>query len=136
MKLGINVGPTYPETALPRGAGSIAIEDANDTTREFFRLLAQGIEKAVATANLPSELCFAVTVPASFEANQRRDLLANMKEAGLPVSASCLIDEPNAAFLSFLHESARDQADQSLIDRLKKGAANILVYDFYNTQLQ
>lgn len=130
MKLGINVGPTYPETALPRGAGGIAIEDANDATREFFRLLAQGIEKAVAKANLPSELCFAVTVPASFEANQRRDLLANMKEAGLPVSASCLIDEPNAAFLSFLHESARDQADQTLIERLKKGAANILVYDF------
>lgn len=52
MKLGINVGPTYPETALPRGAGGIAIEDANDATREFFRLLAQGIEKAVAKANL------------------------------------------------------------------------------------
>jgi len=130
MKLGINVGPTYPETALPRGAGGIAIEDANDATREFFRLLAKEIEKAVAAENLPSELCFAVTVPASFEANQRRDLLANMKEAGLPVSASCLIDEPNAAFLSFLHESARDTVDQTLINRLKKNAANILVYDF------
>ena len=130
MKLGISVGPTYPETALPRGAGGIAIEDANDATREFFRHLSHGIERAVAKANLPSELCFAITVPASFEANQRRDLLANMKDAGLPVSASCLIDEPNAAFLSFLHESSRDQADQSLVERLKKGPTNILVYDF------
>lgn len=130
MKLGIDVGPTYPETALSRGASRISIEDANDATREFFRMLASGIEKAVADANLPSELCFAVTVPASFEANQRRDLLANMKAAGLPVSASCLIDEPNAAFLSFLHESARDLSDKSLIERLKKGTSNILVYDF------
>ncbi len=130
MKLGIDVGPTYPETALSRGANDISIEDANDATREFFRLLANGIKKAITRENLPSELSFAVTVPASFEANQRRDLLANMKAAGLPVSASCLIDEPNAAFLSFLHESARNQESSSLIDRLKKGKSNILVYDF------
>lgn len=130
MKLGINIGPTYPETALPRGKSKIAIEDANDATREFFRLLSKGIKKAVAEADWPEELCFAVTVPASFEANQRRDLLNNMKDAGLPVSGSCLIDEPNAAFLSFLHEAGRDQNEKDLIERLKIGPTNILVYDF------
>lgn len=130
MRLGVDVGPTYPETALPKGAHSVSIEDANDAAREFFKVLHAGIKDAVAREGLPGELRFAVSVPASFEANQRRDLLRNMKDAGLPADEICLIDEPNAAFLSFLHESAREDASQDLLLQLRGAGANILVYDF------
>jgi molecular chaperone DnaK (HSP70) len=131
MKLGVDIGPTYPETALKKSQdNAITIEDANDAAREFFKCLISAVTEAIEAKRLPQSLCFAVSVPASFEANQRRDLLNNMKAAGLPVSGSCLIDEPNAAFLSFLHESSQDEGDNRLIERLIKERANIMVYDF------
>ncbi|MDR1165366.1 MAG: Hsp70 family protein [Deltaproteobacteria bacterium] len=134
MRLGVDIGPTYPETALKEGQeNTVVIQDANDATREFFKCLLEAVKKAIRELSLPQEISFAVSVPASFEANQRRDLLADMAEAGLSVTESGLIDEPNAAFLSFMRESSQsphpNQSDEFL-EKLREGSANILVYDF------
>lgn len=129
MQLGI-LGPTYPETALPKGAGGYRIEDARDATREFFKLLYAGIQDAVAREGLPDNLRFAVSVPASFEANQRRDLLLCLKDAGLPSDEISLIDEPNAAFLSFIHESYRSSTEREVLTSLREKGTTVLVYDF------
>jgi molecular chaperone DnaK (HSP70) len=131
MRLGIDIGPTYPETALKRSDGhAIAIENANDAAREFFKCLFKAIKEAIRSRGLPQDMCFAVSVPASFEANQRRDLIEDMTAAGLPVSGSCLIDEPNAAFLSFLRQSAYSGGESPFMERLRRNRSNILVYDF------
>jgi len=130
MRLGIDVGPTYPETLLRRDAMPVTIEYASDAVREFFRLLRTGIEESVDEEGLPADLRFAFSVPASFEANQRRDLLGCMRDAGFPADEICLIDEPNAAFLSFLHASIRERADPTLLAQLRSRGAHVLVYDF------
>ena len=100
MRLGIDLGPAYSETALPRGKGTVVIESPQDATREFFRLLVPAIDTALAEVGMPKERKVVVTVPASFEANQRRDLAACLFDSGLPVDESGFIDEPNVAFLA------------------------------------
>ncbi|MDR2443865.1 MAG: Hsp70 family protein [Deltaproteobacteria bacterium] len=131
MRLGIDIGPTYPQTKLKRENNlPWAIEDANDATREFIKCLLSSVKKAINTYGLPQDLCFAVSVPASFEANQRRDLLENLKAAGMPVLEDCLIDEPNAAFLSFLQFEFLNNSTNEILTKIKTDKANIVVYDF------
>jgi molecular chaperone DnaK (HSP70) len=132
MRLGVDIGPTYPETVLKRSFElPYAIENASDAAREFFRCLRESITKAVKSLGLPEKLYYAVSVPASFEANQRRDLIATINDAGFPVTESGLIDEPNAAFLSyFFHYFFLDQKGPLLDLIAKKKVSNILVYDF------
>lgn len=130
MRLGIDIGPTYPETALRRNTFLATIEDAKDATREFFRLLRPEIVRAIDQERLPEDFRLAVSVPASFEANQRRDLLIAMRESGFAIENICLIDEPNAAFLSFVHASASSEVDRELLSLLRDRGAVVLVYDF------
>ena len=131
MKLGINLGPIYPLTKLNRKAQKgYIVETASDATREFFKMLIEATNKAIAKKGLPSEIALAVSVPASFEANQRRDLLECIKEAGVEVHEGCLMDEPNAAFLSFIHDTARTDQNAQILNLLKDRPIKIMVYDF------
>lgn len=131
MDLGIDVGPNYPYTAYSNGNGtSIIIQTAEDAAREFFKLLVPQIQKAVRELNLPPRIEYVVSVPASFQANQRRDLKKALSEAGINVSEGSFIDEPNAAFLSYLFEDYSSQ-EADLNESLSEGKSlNILVYDF------
>ena len=128
MELGVDLGPKYRNTKLRNGAGPIVIERPQDAAREFFKFLRASIHDFLSENNLPEEVALAVSVPASFEANQRRDLLLALEEAGFDLDESCLVDEPNAAFLSVLHESWRQ--DGRLIFDLAKSSKNLLVFDF------
>jgi molecular chaperone DnaK (HSP70) len=128
MELGTDLGPRYRNTKLRTGAGPIVIEKPQDAAREFFKFLRVSIDDFLSESNLPKEIALAVSVPASFEANQRRDLLLALEEAGFDLDASCLVDEPNAAFLSVLHESWREEG--RLIFDLARASKNLLVFDF------
>jgi len=44
-----------------------------------------------------------ITIPASFEAPQRKDTLEAARNAGFDVDFGCLMDEPNAALLAYLN---------------------------------
>ena len=71
----------------------------------------------------PRKCNVVVTVPASFEMNQRNQTLEAAELAGLHLSDGDLIDEPNAAFL--------DLVNSQKIDRIvSQEPKNILVFDF------
>lgn len=67
-----------------------------------------------------------VTVPASFQANQRKDVKQAMEYASIAPSAQQLIDEPNAALIGYLHQLTTDERRVML----HNGAKMVLVLDF------
>jgi molecular chaperone DnaK len=128
MELGLDQGPTYRNTKLRHGDRDVVIENAQDATREFFKFLRRGIEDFLQSNGLPNNISLAVSVPASFEANQRRDIIEALDAANFEIDEACLIDEPNAAFLSVLHESWVQKSN--FADFLEEESRNILVFDF------
>lgn len=131
MDLGLDLGPTYPDTELSKkNNNKFTIENAKDATFCFFSLLKKAIETAISKEKLPNNIEYAISVPASFLANQRKDLLDSLHKAGISVTESCLIDEPNAAFLSYFYESIVKSKNTELLEILKDKGVNVLVYDF------
>lgn len=130
MKLGLSIGPTYPNTMLSLVRGQdVVIETAEDATYWFFDQLINALKQEIGINDL-SEYRFAFSVPASFEANQRRALLESLAKNNIKEEQCCLIDEPNAAFLSFLHQCFTENEYQKLLSKLKSQSCNLLVYDF------
>ncbi|GAA0804931.1 Hsp70 family protein [Psychrobacter piscatorii] len=130
MKLGLAIGPTYPRTSLASSRENTpTIETAEDATREFFKGVLAGLTDELKAKDL-SNYRFTFTVPASFEANQRRDLVQSLEANNISENQLCLIDEPNAAFLSFLYECTHKKQEPDFLRKLKSDDANILVYDF------
>ncbi|MCW1919226.1 Hsp70 family protein [Rhodobacter sp. KR11] len=132
MRLGVDIGPTYPETALRSGVlkSGNKIESAQDAAAMFFRFIKLGTQKAIEAASLPKTAEWCVSVPASFEANQRKDLEVALREAGIVSTHVALIDEPNAAFLSYLFEAAQGKSDAKLLTLLQDRPVNVIVFDF------
>jgi molecular chaperone DnaK len=130
MGLGLDLGPEFAATVLPAGrVPGITIERPADAAREFFKMLTKSVNEELAHLGLNGHKRFAFSVPAAFQANQRRDLMAAIRGCGIEVSESCLIDEPNAAFLSYVHEVARTPEGGELLARAREHKISVLVYD-------
>jgi molecular chaperone DnaK len=125
MELGTDVGCAYPKSELL--GTEIEIINPKDVARLFFFYLKKQIENHVAEENLPPNIKYTVTIPASFESNQRIDLLQCLENANISVEESCLIDEPNAAFLSYFLDGNRSSKDLSIPENYNP---NLLVFDF------
>ena len=103
------------------------IKSPQDATKFFFKQLKRCVEKACKDNSLSTDICYAVSIPASFESNQRKDLLEALSENGIPMSGKTLIDEPNAAFIGFINP---DMYFKEQIE-LKSGYnPKVLVFDF------
>ena len=126
MELGENLGNKYSESVLGNDP-DYPVRNPQDATRLFFFFMKHQIEAAVRELGLPSDIRYAVTIPASFEANQRKDLIDALEANDIEVSDQVLIDEPNAAFLSYVFESARDGHPISVPDAEN---LDILVFDY------
>lgn len=119
MELGKDLGPRWYESMQSK------IKSPQDATKAFFKFLKKAIQRAVATDGMPSDIKYAVSIPASFESNQRQDLMVALEANDIIVDGSLFIDEPNAAFLGYINSH-----DTTPIEL--NGAYNpkVLVFDF------
>lgn len=126
MELGEDLGAKYYNSELDRKS-KFTILNPKDATKVFFQYLKAQIDRIVRTENLPSHLQFAVSIPASFEANQRKELVHALEQNGIAINKQALIDEPNAAFLSYVQKSMIENNPLVIPDG---DNPKVLIFDF------
>jgi len=126
MELGVDVGPTYYNSELDRNS-AFPILYPRDAAKVFFRYLKARIDRHVRENKLPPNVQYAVSIPASFEANQRKELIQALEQNGISINKQSLIDEPNAAFLSYVQFSSAENNPLAIPDGYNP---KILVFDF------
>lgn len=105
MDLGVDLGPQYHNSKLRRDHPVATIETPRDAATVFLRYMREHIEAFVEAKGLPTDIQYAISIPAAFEPNQREDLMRALRDAGIDLPEQAFIDEPNAAFLNFLTEA-------------------------------
>lgn len=128
MMIGTDNGPVWFGTELPKGHSVTTIENPLDAAKVFFKYLKKEIDHFITANNFPRQTYYSISIPASFEANQRKDLKVALDEANIPIQDSLFIDEPNAAFLSYLVE-ANSYSHQNYNIPIDS-PLHILVFDF------
>lgn len=98
-----------------------------DAARVFFAYLKYLIIKYCTENNISTDILYAVSIPASFEANQRKDLLDALMANDMKVSKQALIDEPNAAFISYAVSRAAEDRPMFISPDYN---SKVLVFDF------
>lgn len=121
----------YPHTRRSRVNTPVEgdfIETPKDAAVHFFTFLREAIEQSVAQSGLPSDIRYAVTVPASFAPNQRKELCEAIAAAGIALDAGALLDEPNAAFMAAAAQYAEEGGSDVFFRN--ESECRILVFDF------
>jgi molecular chaperone DnaK (HSP70) len=126
MELGEDLGSKYYNSELDRNSAT-PILNPKDAAKVFFQYLKAQIDRYVREKSLPSNLQFAVSIPASFEANQRKELIYALEQNSISISKQSLIDEPNAAFLSYIQVSSYEKNPLIIPDG---DNPKVLVFDF------
>lgn len=122
MELGKDMGPRWSTTTQ-----SSLIKSPQDATTIFFKFVKRGIEQVVKKNGWSENLQYAVSIPASFESNQRLDLLQALKQNGIEMAGNTLIDEPNAAFIGYINP---DYTTKEPIVLSNTYNPKVLVFDF------
>lgn len=126
MEIGEDLGAKYYNSEVGDLEG-VKIRNPKDCVRVFFMYLRMLITKYCQENGLSDNIQYAVSIPASFEANQRKELMEALETNGMVVSKQSLIDEPNAAFISYIHDS-EDSEEPLLISPHYN--SKVLVFDF------
>lgn len=106
MEIGEDLGAKYYNSEVGDMEG-VKIRNPKDCVRIFFMYLKMLIERYCKNNGISTNISYAVSIPASFEANQRKELMEALETNGMSLSNQSLIDEPNAAFISYVHESQK-----------------------------
>ncbi len=126
MEIGEDFGAKYYNSSVKNFNG-ISIINPKDCVKVFFMYLKMLIERYCTAHDLSNNICYAVSIPASFEANQRKELMEALETNGMTLTKQSLIDEPNAAFISYVHES--QQSEKPLVINANYNP-KVLVFDF------
>ena len=126
MELGEDLGAKYYDSEL-REVDPFRIKNPVDAARVFFAYLKYLIIKYCTENNISIDILYAVSIPASFEANQRKDLLDALMANDMKVSKQALIDEPNAAFISYAVSRAAEDRPMFISPDYN---SKVLVFDF------
>ena len=124
FKMDLGTEKKYPYSELDSNH-RFKLITPKDATTLFFKYLTAQIKQYIKVNNFPETIKFAISVPASFEANQRKDLLDSLKKNHININKQALIDEPNAGFISYFIDNTND-----VIELQKFNSKNILVFDF------
>ena len=126
MEIGEDLGAKYYESEVGSMEG-INIRNPKDCVRVFFMYLNMLIKRYCKDNGLSENIDYAVSIPASFEANQRKELMEALETNGMTVTKQSLIDEPNAAFISYVHDS--EESNKPLLISPHYNS-KVLVFDF------
>jgi molecular chaperone DnaK len=124
-QLGTDVGALYYDSEIQSEKNKI--RNPKDALRFFLGFIKARIQTYVDDHHLPLNTQYAVSIPASFEANQRKDLIDALALNGISITKQALIDEPNAAFLSYIEQSFTEKSPLKVPEHRN---INILVFDF------
>jgi molecular chaperone DnaK (HSP70) len=126
MDIGTDLGAKYYDSVLA-DKEPFCIQNPKDAVRVFFMYLNLLINRYCETNGLSTNIEYAISIPASFEANQRKELSEALETNGMKVAHQSLIDEPNAAFISYVQESADSEKPLNISDLYNP---KVLVFDF------
>lgn len=128
FKMQLGEGIEYYDSKL-RDANAFSICTPEEAATVFFRYLKEQIENYCRDKGLGTNIYYTVSIPASFEANQRSELVEALQKNSMTVARQSLIDEPNAAFLSYIQESVTNPNEHHIV---VKNTYNpkVLVFDF------
>ena len=128
MELGADLGPKYFKSQLCAGHPLATIESPHDAAKVFFSFIKQGIDTFIEEEGLSPNIRYTVSIPAGFEANQRRELLGILQKTGLSKDRHVFIDEPNAAFINYLVEYNHNNFKYYQIPN--DSPLHIMIFDF------
>lgn len=126
MELGEDHGAKYYNSEIG-DLQNIKIRNPKDCVRVFFMYIRMLIDKYCKENGLSDNIKYAVSIPASFEANQRKELMEALETNGMSVSKQSLIDEPNAAFISYVHDSENSEKPLLISPHYN---SKVMVFDF------
>lgn len=126
MDLGKDLGSEYFNSELNRNS-EYTILTPQDAATVFFGYIKKEIDRYIKENGLAKKIKYAVSIPASFEANQRKDLMMALEKNNMVVTKQSFIDEPNAAFLSYLLNEAKEDSKFTI---LEDEPSKLLVFDF------
>lgn len=124
-QLGTDVGALYYDCEIQSEKDKI--RNPKDALKLFMGFIKARIQTYIQENNCPTTTQYAVSIPAAFEANQRKELIDALAQNGISITKQSLIDEPNAAFLSYIEQSFSENSPLKVPEHRN---INVLVFDF------